>query len=34
MSPHVALAAGLWLLPLVLVLIGYGAAAVCSPAYR
>lgn len=34
MSLYVAIAAGLWLLPVVLVLIGYGFAAVCSPARR
>lgn len=34
MNLYVAIAAGLWLLPVVLVLIGYGFAAVCSPARR
>lgn len=34
MSLYVAIAAGLWLLPVVVALIGYGFAAVCSPARR
>lgn len=34
MNLYVVMAAGLWLLPTALVLIGYGFAAVCSPARR
>jgi hypothetical protein len=32
MIPYMVIAAGLWLLPIVMTLIGYAVAAVCSPA--